>query len=102
MLGIRLGVDIPSSRGRVRPRTGGPSVTFDDVRSLPRHRLPTSHGGTGKDPVFELDELDLGAGLALRIDPDDPTHGFIEPAREMSMYEFRRHVEMTREQWRRV
>lgn len=95
-LGARPGIDIPVTAWEVRPGTGGLSVSLDDPRNLPLHRRPPGHGGTGKDPVFMLDEDDLGGGLLLRIDPDNATHGFVEPSTEMSMSEYEAQVRATR------
>ena len=75
---------------------------MDDPRNLPTHRRPESYEGTGKDPVFELNEDDLDPRLRLRIDPGDRTHAFIEPAVEMTISEFRDLLATTRARWRPV
>ena len=50
----------------------------DDPASLPRHRRPRDLGGTGRTPVWEIDEELLGPRLAYRPDPTKPeVHGFI-------------------------
>src|SRR5580658_6844767 len=56
-LGVRI--DGPSRDilvamdGTVSPRTGGMSVALDTAQNLPKHRLPKSLGGEGRDPVFK-------------------------------------------------
>lgn len=47
----------------VYPLQGGVSVAPDDPRHLPRHRRPASLGGTGLDPVWYIENGDLGADL---------------------------------------
>jgi len=42
---------------------GGMSVAPDCPGHLSEHRRPAEHGGTGKDPVWELDVADLGSPL---------------------------------------
>ncbi len=101
-LGVRPGIDIPVTEGKVRPGVGGPSVSLDDALNLPKHRRPEEYGGTGRDPVFELDLDDLIGGLRLRVDPDEPTHGFLEPASEMQLADYRELIETTLASWRRV
>lgn len=76
------------------------SVSPDDPRHLPPFRRPPEHGGTGRDPVFELDEQVLGSDLVYRPDPLDPErHGFIEPAREMAIDEFQLALAATQASW---
>jgi RHS repeat-associated protein len=87
-LGVRPGLDIPVEGGIVKPGTGGMSVAPDTPMNLPSHRRPPGFGGTGKDPVWQIGEADLGPNLRFR--PDSPTHGVIEPAVEMSMDVFRK------------
>jgi hypothetical protein len=49
-----------------------------------------------------LDEDDLEEGLAVRVDPEDSTHAFIEPAEEMLLAHLLERLEATRPRWRRV
>ncbi len=86
--------------GLVLPGTGGLSVAPADPARLPRHRRPPSLGGAGGDPVFAIARLALGPDLAYRPDPERPTrHGFIEPARPMSLDEFQAALAATRPRW---
>ena len=87
-LGVRPGTDIPVAGGTVKPGTGGMSVAPDTPRNLPEHRRPPELGGTGKDPVWQINESDIGPNLRFR--QDSPTHGVIEPAAEMGMDAFRK------------
>ena len=101
-LGVRAGIDIPTVSDVVYPEQGGLSVAPDDPRRLPDFRRPSELGGTGKDPVFALDESDLGPDLNYRADPLDPgRHGFIEPARVMTFREYERALAATQVAWRR-
>jgi hypothetical protein len=85
-LGVRPGDDIPVVGGRVRPGTGGMSVAPDGPTQLPNHRRPPKFGGSGKDPVWEINLNSLGDDLIFH--QDKPKHGLFEPAREMSIDEF--------------
>jgi hypothetical protein len=78
------------------------SVSPREPQNLPRHRRPPEHGGTGDDPVWVLEESDLPAALVYRPDPDDPRHGFIEPARMMPFEDYEQLLNETRSRWRRV
>jgi hypothetical protein len=80
-LGVRPGIDIPVGvDGLVIGGEGGVSVGPDSPRNLPTHRRPPEYGGTGKDPIWELDAADLGDELMYREDPLMPgVHGFVEP-----------------------
>jgi hypothetical protein len=102
-LGARPHTDIPvSPTGLVRPGQDGMSVSPDDPRNLPRHRLPAHLGGTGKDPLGSIREDRLGDGLAHRPDPRSATHGFIEPATAMLLEDYQRALHATQSFWRRV
>lgn len=102
-LGARPENDIRMNPARiVLPGTGGISVTPGDPHALPRHRLPTALGGTGKDPLWWIGAEGLGMELTYRPDPAQPTrHGFIEPAREMTFNQYQQALADTRRIWRR-
>jgi hypothetical protein len=103
-LGVRPGWDIPvDDYGEVEPYSGGMSVTPDSPDRLPAFRRPPNHGGTGLDPVWEIDSDRLGDGLVYRPDPRRPDfHGFIEPARRMRLDEYENLLALTRDDWRLV
>ncbi len=101
-LGVRVAIDIESKNGYVGPGIGGMSVTPDDPLRLPRFRRPPDLGGTGRDPAFGIDTIDLPSDLVYRPDPLDPNnHGFIEPAMPMSFEQFLEAIARTRESWKR-
>ena len=81
-LGVRI--DLPSRDilvepdGTVSPGTGGMSVALDAAQNLPKHRLPKSLGGEGRDPVFKMSSAALSARLLVRT--DRYPHAFVEPA----------------------
>jgi len=70
-------------------------VSPDDVLNLPGHRRPPRFHGTGKDPVFWIDDESLPDGLVYRDDPDLEGHGFIEPARLMRFEDCERLIRET-------
>jgi hypothetical protein len=41
----------------------------------------------------------LAAGLMFRVDPDDPTHGFVEPDAIMTVSDYQRALERTAAMW---
>ena len=100
-LGIRPEHDLtPDENGFVHYGLGGLSVTPEDPMRLPRHRRPPEQGGTGLDPIWELDLSDLPPRLIFREDEANPqNHGFIEPAESMHLYEYEEAIVDTRGTW---
>ena len=101
-LGVRPGVDIPVGvDGVVRGGEGGMSVAPDWPGNLPAHRRGPERGGTGKDPIWELDVAALGEELRYREDPLMPgVHGFVEPALPTTFDAYESAVLATRRAWR--
>ena len=100
-LGVRPGIDIPVLDGRVRPNTGGMSVTADHLMAMPDHRLPKVFGGTSVHPVFRLAYTDLSPNLVARCDrpAKSPYHRVVEPAVECSFDEYEGLLARTRVHW---
>jgi hypothetical protein len=73
------------------------SVVPDDPAFLPRGRRPMSLGGVGPDPVWWIELDALGPDLVFRL--DNPPHGLVEPAREMTLQQFQVALAATRRQW---
>lgn len=89
--------------GSVEPGHEGISVSPPPPENLPEHRRPECFGGSGKDPVWELDTDELPNKLAYRPDPSNPDeHGFIEPAYRMTFERYQQALGETSELWRRV
>jgi hypothetical protein len=103
-LGIRPGKDVPVvlPNELVHPGQGGMSVSPDDPANLPYYRRPPEFGGTGRDPVWVIDEGDLGPDLCYRPDPDNPGHGFIEPTRTMTKDAYEQALQATQRLWQKV
>lgn len=101
-LGVRPGIDIAVGvDGLVIGGEGGMSVAHDSADNLPAHRRSPEHGGTGKDPTWELDSSDLGDDLVYREDPLMPgIHGFVEPALPTSFDAYEAALTATRQTWR--
>jgi hypothetical protein len=101
-LGVRPGIDIlVGTDGMVVGGAGGMSVAPDSAANLPPHRRPPQHGGTGKDPIWELATAELGEALVYREDPLLPgVHGFIEPRRRITFDEYEAALRATGRAWR--
>lgn len=101
-LGVRPDKDIAvQAGGIVQPRTGGMSVTPDNIGNMPLHLRPKSHGGAGALPVFEIETAALGSCLDVRRDPANPrSHAFVEPAATMRLTDLQQALCMTRTAWK--
>lgn len=101
-LGLRVPVDIALGPDALcRPASGGLSVAPDSPLHLPQHRRPVQLGGTGRDPVFSTEAEALPLTLAYRPDPRAASqHGFIEPARPVSLEALQRDLCQTASLWR--
>ena len=73
------------------------SVAPYTPENLPLHRKPKYLGGTGKDPVFQIDVKKLPLGLNYR--QDKPNHGNIEPAFPMPYDLYRTLLSSTKLLW---
>ena len=102
-LGIRTGDHSPWDVAAILPTDivgpggGGLSVAPGDPVRLPRHRRPSSLGGTGADPVWMIDSSQLPAALAVRL--DSPSHGLIEPTNPLPLADYEAVLAATRVQW---
>ncbi len=103
-LGVRPGIDVPARTpdGLVEPGQGGLSVSPGTPLNLPSHRRPPGFGGVGRDPIWVLPAEDLGPDLSYRPDPVDSGHGFVEPARPMTLGDYQLALSRTRDLWRKV
>jgi hypothetical protein len=100
-LGIRADIDILVISGKVKPNAGGMSVSPPPPYNLPTHRRPAAFGGTGKDPVWEINMMCLSAfQLQYMPDPHQPNkHGFIEPITEMPFEQYQQAITATLHEW---
>jgi len=84
---------LPIGRGKGKATTAAVTALANGV---PWH-------GYGRDPVFMLDDQELGPRLRYRPDPDRrDRHGFIEPARPMTFGAYQQALWSTRKRWRKV
>ena len=102
-LGARPHIDIPvDSSGSVHPGTGGMSVAPDTPSNMPRHRRPPEHEGTGKDPLWSIQERALGIHLRYVADAVPvPIHGVIEPTTSMTFTAYQQALAQTAPYWGR-
>ena len=73
------------------------SAALNAVRNLPKHRLPKSLGGEGRDPVFKMPFAALPASLLVR--PGRYPHAFVEPAVVCLIEQYERNLCGTRRSW---
>jgi hypothetical protein len=124
LLGIRPGIDIDtievpdswvnsigylrieSDRGESKNlvtvavrNTKGMSTSIS-IESLPLHRKPIAWGGTGRDPIWQIDSSYLDRDLeAVR---DSPTHFSIMPRVTMLLTKYELALANTQKYWQRV
>jgi hypothetical protein len=108
-LGVRITKDISVQADRVRPRTGGMSVS-PSWRKLPQHRIPRrllhlvpEASGKDDDACWRMGEgpFETGTvadGLILRL--DTPRHGLVEPVETMPAEDYQAKLAATRDLWR--
>jgi hypothetical protein len=73
------------------------SVALDAAQNLPKHRLPKSLGGEGRDPVFKMSSAALPTSLLVR--PDRYPHAFTEPAVVCLFEHYEKNLWGTRVSW---
>jgi hypothetical protein len=96
-LGVRVRDLHPRLGGLVDPMEGGISVSPEGEKHLPEaaHTLLEN----GKGVIFALDTEELPRQLTYRPDPDDISHGFIEPASATKYEIYQRAVQATSDLW---
>jgi len=98
--GVREGIDITvDANGMVEPGKNGMSMS-PSPQDLPSHRRPPEFGGTGKDPVWQIDTSDLGDDL--KYVPDKPGHGTIQPSKKMTLERYKQALGSLRRKFRKV
>ena len=124
LLGVRPGIDIDieqmprgwlDEQGYLRPEaernpsgepvtvairnTKGMSVSLS-IESLPPFRKPPKFGGTGKDPLWQIDDSKiLGDIEAVQ---DSPTHVSILPSATMLLEKYEAALAQTQNEWEKV
>ncbi len=73
------------------------SVALDAALNLPKHRLPKSLGGEGRDPVFSMVRANIPLTLLLR--QDRYPHALAEPGRRCLLSAFESGLASTRSLW---
>jgi hypothetical protein len=70
------------------------------IESLPSHRKPITWGGTGRDPIWQIDSSYIDRDLeAVR---DSPTHVSIMPRVTMLLAKYELALANTQKYWQRV
>jgi hypothetical protein len=124
LLGIRPGIDInieqmpigyldeqgyllPESQRKIKGElvtvaindTKGMSVSIS-IEGLPAFRKPARFGGTGKDPLWQIDNNIITGDL--QAVQDSPTHVSILPRVTMSLERYEAALTNTQKHWARV
>ena len=124
LLGVRLGIDIDieeipkdwlDAQGYLRPEaerkatgevvivavrsTKGMSTSLL-IESLPAFRRPTAFGGTGRDPLWQIEDSKIGG--ALEAVQDSATHVSIMPRATMLLEKYETALANTQNDWERV
>ena len=99
-LGVRVRDLHPRLSGLVDPLEGGVSVSPEGEEHLPEAAQVLLENERGVK--FALDTEDLPRQLFYRPDPDDISHGFIEPESPMKFEIYQRTVQGTSDLWRPV
>ena len=99
-LGVRVPQDVLLEGEDVLPGKGM-SVIIGAIADLPPHRIPTSHGGEGKDPVYEMTES-LPPILKLFHTPPPPCHWEVGPQDRVNLASYELALAGTRPAWRRI
>jgi hypothetical protein len=79
--------------------TKGMSVSLS-IESLPAFRKPAKFGGTGKDPIWQIDDKNIMGDL--QAVQDSPTHVSILPRNSMSLERYETALANTQNDWERV
>lgn len=79
--------------------TKGMSVSVS-IESLPAFRRPAKFGGTGKDPIWQIDDKNITGDL--QAVQDSPTHVSILPRVTMSLERYETALANTQNDWERV
>ncbi len=124
LLGVRLGIDIDieeipkdwlDAQGYLRPEaerkatgdvvivavrsTKGMSTSLS-IESLPAFRRPTAFGGTGRDPLWQIEDSNIGGDLEAV--QDSATHVSIMPRVTMLLEKYETALANTQNDWERV
>lgn len=124
LLGVRPGVDIDveqmprdwlDEHGYLRPKadrnssaepvavairnTKGMSTSLS-IESLPGFRRPETFGGTGKDPLWQIEDSKITGDLEAV--QDSPSHVSILPRTTMLLEKYEAALASTQDDWERV
>ncbi|WP_448522147.1 Tse2 family ADP-ribosyltransferase toxin [Schleiferia thermophila] len=124
LLGVRLGIDIDieeipkdwlDAQGYLRPEaerkatgdvvivavrsTKGMSTSLS-IESLPAFRRPTAFGGTGRDPLWQIEDSNIGSDLEAV--QDSATHVSIMPRVTMLLEKYETALANAQNDWERV
>ena len=79
--------------------TKGVSVSLS-IEALPAFRKPPQFGGTGKDPLWQIDDSNIAGDL--QAIQDSPTHVSILPRVTMSLERYESALANTQNDWERI
>jgi hypothetical protein len=103
----KLGVTMPDDldvdeKGVAKHNEKGMSTSPDSPMNLPEHRRDKEWEGTGKDPVWEIDESNLHTELLDWHEDKPGKHGIVRPKKDMPYATFKAALEGTQSNWKRA
>lgn len=102
-----LGVTFPgdldvNEQGTAIKNDKGMSTSPDSPMNLPDFRRDKEWCGSGKDPVWEIDESKLHTDKLDWHEDNPGNHGIVRPAKDMPYPEFKQALEGTQGEWKRA
>ena len=73
---------------------------FLSIEALPTFRKPPEFGGTGKDPLWQIDDSRISGNI--EIVQDSPTHVSIRPRQTMPLELYETALANTQKDWQKV
>ena len=70
--------------------------------NLPDFRRDKEWGGSGKDPVWEIDDSKLNSDSLEWLEDNPGKHGIVRPKQDMPYPNFKQALEGTQSDWKRA
>lgn len=100
-LGVRQGTDLTVSDKTAIHDKKEISTSPDSPLNLPKNWRPAQWGGTGKDPVWEIETSTLNNGTIEWFEDKPGEHGIVRPVKDMPYTDFKSSLESTQSSWKK-